>query len=325
MAKFFINGTPPRQTKSFVSQMTALTIEKKDNAGVPEYSMKEPFVSAYMALDPRVVRLKKTVNDDISEAITMGYDYTMTQYKGGRAEIGLDVDAIVKFFAEKDDTTSDNLIFAYPISNDDTIEISTSLMEAKFLVRKKDADGNWASVINAVDNSVVFSNNADKKEIKVFYSVSKISGLTDTYIININGEAVQMMEDLSFTAGSHQFAGLVEGPYNWHGIGGSLIGPVFIGANEYGNGMISCPKDNFTIKPFVNGELKNIGIDTSAINLTVKTNLNWTKLDNGNLQFSWKDSADKSPKFVSLSIPQNDELDFHESTRIVMNFTAHRE
>ena len=325
MAKFFINGTPPRQTKSFVSQMTALTIQKKDNAGVPEYSMKEPYIGTYMALDPRVVRLKKTVNEDISDAITMGYDYTMTQYNGGRAEIGLDVDAIVKFFTDKDDTTSNNLVFGYPITNNDTIEISTSLMEAKFLVRKKDADGNWATVINAVDNSVVFNNSSVKPEMKVFYSVSKISGLPDTYLININGEAVQMMEDLSFTAGSHQFAGLIEGPYNYHGLGGSFIGPVLIGANEHGNGVLSCPKDNFTLKPFANGELKNNGIDTSAINLTVKTNLNWQKLDNGNLQFSWKDSADTSPKYVSLSIPQNEELDFHESTRIVMNFTAHRE
>ena len=57
----------------------------------------------------------------------------------------------------------------------------------------------------------------------------------------------------------------------------------------------------------------------------IKTNLNWTKLDNGNLQFTWKDSADISPKYVSLQIVQNTELDFHESTRIVMNYTAHRE
>tara|TARA_R110000868_G_scaffold7758_2_gene41035 strand:+ start:54 stop:1037 length:984 start_codon:yes stop_codon:yes gene_type:complete len=327
MAKFFINGTPPRQTRSFVSQMSALTIEKKNNdAGIPEYSMKEPFVSSYMALDPRVVRLKKTLADsDITDSITMGYDFTMTQYKGARAEIGLSLDAIVKYFTEKDATTSDNLIFAYPISNDDTVEISTSLMEAKFLTRKKDADGKWDTVINAVDNSVVFSNNADKKEIKVFYSVSKVSGLPDTYIININGEAVQLMEDLSFTAGSHTVAGVFEGPYNYHGLGGVLIGPTMIGANEHGNGVISCPKNNFTIKPFANGELKNIGIDTSAVNLSIKTNLNWTKLDNGNLQFTWKDSADLSPKYVSLQIVQNTELDFHESTRIVMNYTAHRE
>ena len=73
------------------------------------------------------------------------------------------------------------------------------------------------------------------------------------------------------------------------------------------------------------GYVRNIGIDTSAVTLSVKTNLNWSKLDNGNLQFTWKDSADTSPKYVSLQIVQNTELDFHESTRIAMNYTAHRE
>lgn len=327
MAKFFINGTPPRQTKSFISQMSALTIQKKTNdAGVAEYSAKNPSVSTYMALDPRVVRVFKTRDSsDITDSLTLGYDFTMTQYNGGRAEIGLDLDAIENFFTNKDDTTSDNLVFGYPITNSDTIEISTSLMEAKFLVRKKDANGDWATVINAVDNSVVFSSNDDTNEMKVFYSVSKISGLPDTYIININGEAVQFMEDITTNTASHRTAGIYEGPYNYHGLGGVLIGPILIGANEHGNGVISCPKSTFTIKPFASGELANLGIDVSTVNLTVKTNLNWQKLDNGNLQFNWKDTNDMSSKYLSLQIIQNDELDFHESTRIVMNYLAHRE
>lgn len=326
MAKFFINGTPPKQTRSFIGQLTGLKIAKEINeTGIPQYSMKDPDVSTYMALDPRVVRLFKTPKDSsITQDITLGYDYTMTQYKGARAEIGLDLDAIVNYFENKDDTKSENLIFGYPIKNDSTIEISTSLMEAKYLARRKNSDGNWHDVIDVSNDQVIFDSNADKNEIKVFYMVSKIAGLPDTYMININGETMQIMEDIGTTSGVHQ-VGAIYDSYTYHGLAGILIGPVFIGANEYGNGIISSPKSSFKIRPFETRELQNIGIDTSKVVLTVKTNLNWQKLDNGDYEFRWKDESDTSSKYISLQIAQNSETDFHESTRIAMNFTVHRE
>lgn len=326
MAKFFINGTPPKQTRSFIGQITGLKIQKETNdSGIPTYSMKNPDVSTYMALDPRVVRLFKTPADSsINEDITLGYDYTMTQYKGGRAEIGLDLDSIVNYFENKDATTSENLIFGYPIKNDSTIEISTSLMEAKYLTRRKNGDGVWADVIDISNNQVIFDSNKDKNEIKVFYMVSKVAGLPDTYMININGETMQIMEDIGTTSGVHQ-VGAIYDSYTYAGLAGILIGPMFIGANEYGNGIISSPKSSFKIRPFATRELENIGIDTSKVVLTVKTNLNWTKLDNGDYEFKWKNESDLSPKFISLQIAQNSETDFHESTRIAMNFIVNRE
>lgn len=326
MAKFFINGTPPRQTKSFVGQTTALKIEKlTDATGVASYTHKSPVVSTYMAIDPRVVRVYNTLDSsDISHALSLGYDFTNIQYNGSRAEVGLDLDYIVSYFESKDDTTSDNLVFGYPIRNTSTIEVSTSLMEAKFMTRKKNSDGNWATVIDSRTNATIFDSDEDQNEIKIFYMVHKIAGLPDTYLININGETVQIMEDITVTTGTHQVGPLYDN-YSHHGIAQNLIGPIFIGANEYGNGLLSCPKHTFKIRPFATRELANIGIDTSTVTLAVKTNLAWQKLDNGDYEFTYKDENDKTPKFISLQIAQNSEIDFHESTRIAMNYTVHRE
>ena len=326
MAKFFINGTPPKQTRSFIGQLVGLKVQKGTaDSNFPTYSEKNPEIDTYMAVDPRMARLFKTrEGSNVTQQITIGYDYTMTQYNGQRAEIGLDLDAIVNYFDNKDDTTSENLVFGYPIVNEDIIEISTSLMEAKMLTRRKNSDGDWEDMIDISNNQVVFSNNEDKKEIKIFYMVSKIAGLPDTYMININGETMQIMEDLRLDSGPHQCSPVYDS-YTDHGIAGLLIGPVFSGANEHGNGVLSCPKNSFRIRPFQSGELTNIGIDTNQVTLTIKTNLNWQKLDNGDYDFSWKDSADMTPKYLSLQIQQNSETDFHESTRIAMNYTAHRE
>ena len=141
MAKFFINGTPPKQTRSFIGQQTGLKILKTiDESGAAIYSEKSPSISTYMAIDPRVVRLFRTpTGSDITQAITLGYDFTLTQYNGGRAEIGLDLDSIVSYFDNKDDTTSENLVFGYPLKNESTVEISTSLMEAKYMARRKNS------------------------------------------------------------------------------------------------------------------------------------------------------------------------------------------
>lgn len=326
MAKFFINGTPPKQTKSFVAQQTALKVNRTtDDTGIPRYTHKAPLVSTYMAVDPRMARIFKTPSEtDITDALTIGYDFTMTQYNNKRAEIGLDLDYIVNYFENKDDTTSDNLVFGYPLKNENTIEISTSLMEAKFITRKKNDSGNWATVIDAKTEEVIFNSDADSNELKIFYIVSKIEGLPDTYMLNINGETMQIMQDITIDTGTHQVSPIYD-TSTYHGIAQTLIGPIFIGANEYSNGLISCPKNTFKIRPFATRELENIGIDISTVTLTIKTNLNWQKLDNGDYQFTWKDDSDKTPKYVSLRIIQNSELDFHESTRIAMNFTVHRE
>ena len=324
MAKFFINGMPPKQTKSFVAQDLALKVNRTtDDTGIPRYTHKAPLVSTYMAVDPRIARLYKTTSKSISQPISIGFDSTMTKYNGQKAEIGLDLDSIVNYFSNKDATTSDNLVFGYPIKNENTVEISTSLMDAKFMTRKKNDSGEWATVINVKDNSVIFDSNEDKNEIKIFYMAFKVKGLPDTYMININGETMEIMEDLAIT-GSHT-VDLLTDSFTYHGIAQQLIGPIFIGANEHGTGIVSCPKNAFKIRPFQTNVLKNIGIDTNAVALIIKTNLNWTKADNGDYEFNWKDSSDMSPKFLSIGLQQNDEIDFHDETRITMNYTVHRE
>ena len=327
MAKFFLHGTPPKQTRSFIGQQTGLKINKTVNeSGIAQYSEKFPSINTYVVIDPRIVRLYKTPPEsNINDSITMGFDSALTRYNGGTAQIGLNLDTIESFFANKDDTLSDNLVFGYPIKNSNTIEISTSLMEAKFMARRKNSDGEWADVIDISNDEVIFNSNDDANEVKIFFMVTKMSGLPDTYMININGETMQIMEDLAFSSiGNHTLSTLYDA-YTYHGLAGQLIGPIFIGANEYGNGIISCPKHSFKIRPYQTKELENIGIDLSKVTLTVKTNLSWQKLDNGDYEFKWKDESDMTPKYLSLQIAQNPEIDFHESTRIAMNFTVNRE
>lgn len=321
MAKFLFHGKSTKQTASYYASRLDFNIAlTKKEDGTIDIQEKGPEVNEFIAVDARTANIfPSNPKFDVGGPLTIGYEYPQYQtYKGERAWFKLDLDFIADWFANRTDAYGETLAFGYPLPKEGQagVGIGDSLKDSKFLVKKKDAEGNWATLVDAATDEVVDTNNAD-----VYFYARQFKSFDDVIVITLNAQKVEISDDIRNTYDSHVIESLEDNQD--YALSANFISPMFLGANYNGQSVVTSPKSTFRIRPFNNPLLANLGVDKSKIKLQLKTNLIYEKLDNGDWQFTWPEGVTST--YLTLFIPTKTTVVDMETDSLLVNLHVFRQ
>lgn len=320
MAKFLFQGRSPKQTRTFNMAKRTFNIETTKAAdGDLTGSDKLPIVNDYIGLDPRSASIFKTVKEefDTGTPLTIGYEWpAYATSDRQRAWRSFDLDFIANWFANKSDDYDNVLMFGYPIGDGaSTVDIGDSLMQAKYLARKKDADGNWESIVDIATNEVVLKD--EPGAVDIYFYAHNIKNLDDLILINMNVQKCEITEDLVNADPNHKIEMLLDNQD--FALSSEILSPLPIYATYNGQSVITTPKDTFRLRPYKSGLVDKLGINKDNIKLQVRTALRWEKLDNGDLEFTWTEGMGTTT-YITLVVPLGDAVGDIEHDSLVCNF-----
>lgn len=322
MAKFLFHGKSTKQTASYYASRLDFNIDQsKQEDGSINYSTKGPIVSEFVAVDARTANIFPS-NDqyDVGGPLTIGYLYPQYQTSDGqRAWFKLDLDFIANWFANKTDAHGDTLAFGYPlpIEGQAEVNIGDSLKDSVYMVKKKDDDGNWSSVVNADTDATINTTNAD-----VYFYARQIKDYDNLIVITLNAQKTEVSEDISNTySGTHVIETLEDNQD--FALSANLLAPQFLNANFNGQSVVTCPKTTFKLRPFANPFIDSLGVDKSKIKLMFRTKMSYEKLDNGDWQFTLPDGVDTT--YLTIFVSTKDSIASMETDSLVANFYVFRQ
>lgn len=325
MAKFLFQGRSPKQTRTFNMAKRTFNVETTKAAdGDLNGTVKHPKVFDFVGVDPRCASIFKTNTTamDTGTPLTIGYEYP--QYatpEGNRAWRGFDLDFIANFFANRTSEYDSVLMFGYPLSDkNENVNIGQSLVQSRYLVRKKDSSGNWATVVDASTDEVIFSG-TDNKAVDVYFYAQEMKNLDSLILINMNVQKCEITEDITEVDPKHTIEMLIDNQD--FALSSEILSPLPIYANYLGQSVIASPKATFRLRPYKSYLVEKLGLNKNNIKMQVVTGLNWQKLDNGDLEFTWKEGMTSS--YISLVVPIGDTVGDIEHDALICNFYCFRQ
>ena len=328
MAKFLFQGRSPKQTRTFHMAKRTFNIETtKADDGDLIGSVKQPEVYDYIGLDPRSASIFKTVKEELDTGtpLTIGYEWpAYATSDRQRAWRSFDLDFIANWFANKSDDYDNVLMFGFPLGDGTTtVDIGDSLIQAKYLVRKKDTNGKWDTIVDAATDEVVFRNetgdddHSDHKAVDVYFYAHHLKNLDDLILINMNVQKCEITEDITTADPNHKVEMLIDNMD--YALSSEILSPLPIYANYNGQSVITTPKDTFRLRPYKSMLVNKLGLNTDNIKMQVRTALRWEKLDNGDLEFTWTEGMGTST-YITLIVPLGDTIGDIEHDALVCNF-----
>lgn len=331
MAKFLFQGRSPKQSRTYNMAKRTFNIETtKEADGNVIGTVKQPKVFDFVGVDARCAHIFGSSDQvkDITTPLTIGYEFPIyTTTDGQRGWRGLDLDFIANWFENRTDDYDSVLMFGYPLSDTpQQINISDSLLQSKFLVRKKDADGNWATVVDAQTDEVVFtadpSNPELTKNVDVYFYAHHMKNLDGLILVNLNVQKTEITDDIAGINTGHTIEILIDNKD--FALSSEILSPLPIYANYMGQSVITTPKNSFRIRPYKSYLVNKLGLNKDNIKMQVNTPLIWQKLDNGDLEFTWKDTLGSST-YINLCVPIGDKVGDVEDDALIMNFFVFRQ
>jgi len=327
MAKFILHGTSPKQTRPYLLSKRDFNIESVKQAdGDVIGTARKPKVFDFIGVDPRCAAVFPSKADiDVGGPITIGYSWPeYATSTGERAWTNFDLDWIADWYANKTDDYGDILMFGYPLpeTGQAKVNIGDSLLQSRFLVRKKGTDGEFHTVVDAKTDEVVFQGDEHGlRNVDVYFYVKCLYNLDNVILINFNTQKTEITEDISLVT-DHGIETVLDNQD--FALASEIISPMPIHANYNGQSVVTCPKKVFALRPYKSGILDKLGVDKSKIKLQFKTKLQYEKLDNGDYQFTWPDDL-SGPTYITCYIALKETPADMELDSLVVNLIVFRQ
>lgn len=271
---------------------------------------EEKMFKAHSAVDPRNLRI--TSEQDGSDVkVYMG----LTRSENIGFKVPLDLDAIKTFLDSDEGRTSPTVFVSYVFANkDEDISTRTAVENHKYISK---LSKNQPDMIDIKTGEVLWTA-PDSKHVINYMFAGKVSGIPNTYYLCLNSFRTELYEDIP-SGDNHSFEFLDAGFGTLKNV---LLRPIINNGSLLDNDIIIAPKAEFSINLYSNkGYIGQRSLTASDVTVNVKTNLTYTKSEDGLLTFNF---GDKTTGYVSLHIASNSLLDQDPDLSIRRTFTVHR-
>ena len=158
----------------------------------------------------------------------------------------------------------------------------------------------------------------DSKHVINYMFAGKVTGIPNTYYLCLNSFRTELYEDIP-SGDNHSFEFLDAG---FGTLKNLLLRPIINNGSLLDNDIIIAPKAEFSINLYSNkGYIGQRSLTANDVTVNIKTNLTYTKAEDGLLTFNF---GDKTTGYVSLHIASNSLLDQDPDLSIRRTFTVHR-
>lgn len=302
------SGNTKRGYHFSTTQDNVSTMNIIEQNGVKTSISKPVTMNVHAAGDPRNAKLFQVTEEGVTR---LKFGLTREDSSAGQV---LDLD-VIKAYLDSDDGALSSLVsMTYVFENADSVVSTKDAVEnAKLITKKYNAETEVENYVDITNNEVLWSTGTAKSVVNYFYA-GKVSGVTDTYFIMMNGFRTELFQELD-AIGDHNFDYVVSGS---EGLKSKLITPIVSNATLVDNDIILAPKNEFTIDIFSMNSLLTTGNTTYR----VKTNCErWEQQDNGSFKFI---IGDRETAYVSIFIPTTPALDLDNRIAVRRTFTVHK-
>lgn len=271
---------------------------------------EEKIFKAHSAVDPR--NLKITSERDGSDVkVYIG----LTKAENVGFKVPLDLDAIKTFLDSEQGKTTPAVSVSYVFADkDENVATRTAIENHQYLGK---ISKNQPDMIDIKTGKVLWSA-PDSKNVINYLFAGKLAGIPDTYYICLNSFRTELYEELE-NGDNHSFEFLDNGV---GALKNFLLRPIINNGSLLDNDIIIAPKAEFSINLFsIKGYIGQRGLTANDVSINVKTNLTYTKSDDGLLTFNF---GEKSTGYISLHIASNNLLDQDPDLSLRRTFTVHR-
>lgn len=303
------HGNTKRGYHFSITQDNVSTMNVIEEGGIKKVLNKPNTMLVHSASDPRNAKLYQTTLEDGTTQLKIGL--TGEENEAGQP---LDLDVIKSYLDSADGALSSLVSLTYVFESADAVVSTKDAIEnAKLITKKYNAETDTENYVDITNSSVLWSSGTQKNVVNYFYA-GKVSGVTDTYFIMLNGFRTELYQDLD-PIGGHSFAYTSSGG---EGLRSKLITPIVSNATLVDNDVILAPKNELTIDMFSKNSLLTVG----NVNFSVKTNCErWEQADNGAFKFV---IGDRETAYVSIAIPCTPALDLDNRLAVRRTFTIHK-
>jgi|TARA_B100001094_G_C18192764_1_gene808429 hypothetical protein len=284
-------------------------IEGDDGNVIPVLGQEKMF-QFHSAVDPRNIKL---TSDEVDGKTN--YFIGLTNSSGASFKVPFELDTIQTYLDSDSAKTSPIVFVSYVFDNaDESVETKFAIENHKYLAKiSKDKP----DVIDIKTGNPVWSS-PDSKHIVNYMFAGKLSGIPDTYYICLNSFRTEVYKDLA--SNENHTIEILDNSVG--AIKNMILKPIVSNGTIVDNDILIAPKQQFSLNLFSNkGYIGQRSLTASNVEINVKTNLTYTKHDDGILEF---DFGDKHTGYVSLHITSNSLLDQDPDLALRRTFTVHR-
>lgn len=282
-------------------------IEHEDGTITPVLGEEKMF-QFHSAVDPRNLKITSEKDGD-----NVNYYIGLTKSEGIGFKVPFDLDAI-KTYLDSDKSKTSPIVFVSYIFADEneSVETKYAIENHKYLAKiSKDKP----EVIDIKTGETVWTS-PESKNIVNYMFAGKVAGIPNTYYICLNSFRTELYQDLH-SGPKHSFQMLDAGI---GAIKNMILNPIITNGSLLDNDIIIAPKSDFTVNLFSNKRyIGQRGLTASDVTVNVKTNLTYTRSDDGLLTFKFGESASG---YISLHIASNMLLDQDPDLSLRRTFTV---
>jgi len=284
-------------------------IESDDGSIVPVLGQEKMF-QFHSAVDPRNIKL---TSEEVDGEVK--YFIGLTKYDGLSFKVPFELDTIQSYLDSESAKTSPIVFVSYVFKDaDESVDTKFAIENHKYLakVSKDNPD-----VIDIKTGNPVWTA-PDSKNIVNYMFAGKIAGIPNTYYICLNSFRTEVYKDLA--SNKNHTIELLDNSVG--AIKNMILKPIVSNGTILDNDILIAPKQHFSLNLFSNkGYIGQRNLTAKDVQVNVKTNLTYTKHDDGILDF---DFGDKHTGYVSLHISSNNLLDQDPDLALRRTFTVHR-
>jgi len=284
-------------------------IEKEDGTITPVLGEEKMF-QFHSAVDPRNLKITSEQDGD-----NVNYYIGLTKSEGVGFKVPFDLDAI-KTYLDSDKAKVSPIVFVSYVFADanESVETKYAIENHKYLAKiSKDSP----EVIDIKTGEVVW-NAPESKNIVNYMFAGKVAGIPNTYYICLNSFRTELYQDL-ISSSDHSFQILDTGI---GALKNMIINPIINNGSLLDHDIIIAPKAEFSMNLYsIKGYIGQRGLTANNVSVNVKTNLTYTKADDGLLTFNF---GEKTTGYVSLHIASNLLLDQDPDLSLRRTFTVHK-